>query len=82
MILFVNLSRWVAGFVFYCVKNRNPPPTLQPGIFLCAYVIGWPMSWAALSNQIRPSVGSNYVGTHRLDLAQKSIVLVHIKFGV
>ena len=42
-----SLSRWVAGFVFYCVKNRNPPPTLQPGIFLCAYVIGRPMSYAA-----------------------------------
>jgi|GEM_PF-2720489 len=33
IISFVRLSRWVAGFVFYCVKNRNPPPTLQPGIF-------------------------------------------------
>ena len=29
-----SLSRWVAGFVFYCVKNRNPPPTLQPRDFL------------------------------------------------
>ena len=47
VISFVRLSRWVAGFVFHCVKNRNPPPTLQPGIFLCAYVIGGPMSWAA-----------------------------------
>jgi|GEM_PF-6598249 len=44
---FSYVSRWVAGFVFYCVKNRNPPPTLQPRDFLMCVCHGGQMPWAA-----------------------------------